>query len=65
MIDEWQLAAATPAVLVTVAIAEGSVPRAAGTRMMVAGDSFAGTVGGGHLELRAIEIGRASCRERV
>ena len=59
MIDEWQLAAATPAVLVTVAIAEGSVPRAAGTRMMVAGDSFAGTVGGGHLELRAIEIGRA------
>lgn len=59
MIDEWKLAAAGPAVLVTVAIAEGSVPRGPGTRMMVAPDRFAGTVGGGHLELRAIEIGRA------
>ncbi|MDB5961313.1 MAG: xdhC [Massilia sp.] len=59
MIDEWKLAAGVPAVLVTVAIGEGSVPRGPGTRMMVAADSFAGTVGGGHLELRAIEIGRA------
>ena len=57
--DEWTLAINAPAVLVTVAIGEGSVPRGPGTRMMVAADSFAGTVGGGHLELRAIEIGRA------
>ena len=59
MIDEWKLAASAPAVLVTVAISEGSVPRGPGTRMMVGQSEFAGTVGGGHLELRAIEIGRA------
>ncbi len=57
--DEWTLAIEAPAVLVTVAIGEGSVPRSPGTRMMVAAGTFAGTVGGGHLELRAIEIGRA------
>ena len=57
--DEWTLAIEAPAVLVTVAIGEGSVPRGPGTRMMVAAGTFAGTVGGGHLELRAIEIGRA------
>lgn len=62
MIDEWTLAASTSAVLVTVAIAEGSVPREAGARMVVAAaaaaPALAGTIGGGHLELRAIEIAR-------
>ena len=57
--DEWTLAARMPAVLVTVAIVEGSGPREPGARMLVAGAQLAGTVGGGHLELRAIEIGRA------
>ena len=58
MIDEWELAAASPAVLVTVAACAGSVPRGAGTRMVVAANALAGTIGGGHLELRAIDIGR-------
>jgi xanthine dehydrogenase accessory factor len=57
--DEWTLAAREPAVLVTVAIVEGSGPREPGARMLVTSDRLAGTVGGGHLELRAIEIGRA------
>jgi len=46
-------------VLVTVAIAEGSVPREPGTKMAVGAGEVAGTIGGGHLELRAIEIARA------
>ena len=45
-------------VLVTVAIAEGSVPRDPGTKMLVGADTVSGTIGGGHLELRAIEIAR-------
>jgi len=59
MMNEWALAARTPAVLVTVAILEGSGPREPGARMLVTQFEVAGTVGGGHLELRAIEIGRA------
>jgi xanthine dehydrogenase accessory factor len=59
MMDEWTLAAREPAVLVTVAIVEGSGPREPGARMLVGQSQQAGTVGGGHLELRAIEIGRA------
>jgi xanthine dehydrogenase accessory factor len=57
--DEWSLAARMPAVLVTVAVVEGSGPREPGARMLVTGDRSAGTVGGGHLELRAIDIARA------
>lgn len=50
--------AGTPHVLVTLAGVLGSTPRAAGTHMIVtAGDSFE-TIGGGHLEFRAIEIAR-------
>jgi xanthine dehydrogenase accessory factor len=40
----------------------GSVPREAGTRMVVAEDAVLGTVGGGHLELRAITAARARLR---
>lgn len=47
------------AVLVTVAEAEGSVPREPGAHMLVSATRLQGTVGGGHLELRAIEIARA------
>lgn len=46
-------------VLVTVAIGEGSVPREPGTKMLVGAGEVTGTIGGGHLELRAIEIARA------
>jgi xanthine dehydrogenase accessory factor len=45
-------------VLVTVVAARGSAPRAAGAKMAVSRDVIAGTIGGGHLELQAIEIAR-------
>jgi xanthine dehydrogenase accessory factor len=62
--DDWLNAALrAPAVLVTVAIAEGSVPREPGAKMLVTADSFAGTIGGGHLEHRAIDMARAMLRE--
>lgn len=50
---------ATPAALVSVLATEGSAPRGAGTRMLVTADTFAGTIGGGNLEFRAIEQARA------
>jgi len=46
------------AVLVEVTAALGSAPREAGTRMLVQADDCAGTVGGGHLEWKAIELAR-------
>jgi xanthine dehydrogenase accessory factor len=62
--DDWLTAALqAPAVLVTVAIVEGSVPREPGAKMLVTMDGFAGTIGGGHLEHRAIEIARAMLEE--
>jgi xanthine dehydrogenase accessory factor len=58
--DDWLTGAAGgPAVLVTVAVAEGSVPREPGAKMLVTSERLHGTIGGGHLELRAAEIGRA------
>jgi xanthine dehydrogenase accessory factor len=48
-----------PSVLVTIAAAAGSSPREAGCRMLVHGEGIAGTIGGGHLELKAIERARA------
>jgi xanthine dehydrogenase accessory factor len=47
------------AVLVEVSEALGSAPREAGTRMIVSRDRTAGTVGGGHLELKAIDQARS------
>jgi xanthine dehydrogenase accessory factor len=62
--DDWLTAALrAPAVLVTVAIAEGSVPREPGAKMLVMREGFTGTIGGGHLEHRAIEIARAMLEE--
>jgi xanthine dehydrogenase accessory factor len=55
--SDW-LALDRPAVLVEVTRAQGSVPRDAGTRMLVAEHEVAGTIGGGHLELKAIERAR-------
>lgn len=47
-----------PAVLVTVVAAKGSVPREPGTRMIVTAEAVHGTIGGGHLEYKAIDIAR-------
>jgi xanthine dehydrogenase accessory factor len=52
-------AAGRAAVVVEVTAARGSVPREAGTRMLVAADAVLGTIGGGHLELQAIADARA------
>lgn len=46
------------AVLVTVVSASGSTPREAGCKMVVTADALHGTIGGGHLEFRALEIAR-------
>jgi len=53
----WQ-GQARPAVVVEVLAHRGSVPREAGTRMLVAADEVIGTIGGGHLELKAIADAR-------
>lgn len=47
------------AVLVTVAAVKGSAPREPGAKMLVRAGDFDGTIGGGHLELRALEFARA------
>jgi xanthine dehydrogenase accessory factor len=47
--------------LIEVVDARGSVPREAGTRMLVSAEATAGTIGGGHLEWQAI----AQARERL
>ena len=54
---QW-LADGRPAMLVQVTAHRGSVPRETGTRMLVAADAVAGTIGGGHLELKAIQQAR-------
>jgi xanthine dehydrogenase accessory factor len=53
------LAAGRRTVLVEVTEARGSAPREAGTRMLVTAEQCTGTIGGGHLELKAIEQARA------
>jgi len=66
--DDWLSSAAAlyaepaapgRAVLVTVAIVDGSVPREPGARMLVDAASQWDTIGGGHLELCAAETARA------
>jgi xanthine dehydrogenase accessory factor len=54
---QW-LATGRTAVVLEVLDFKGSVPRETGTRMLVATDSVVGTIGGGHLELQAIEQAR-------
>ena len=56
------LASNRRAVVVEVSEARGSAPREAGTRMLVGARDTAGTVGGGHLELKAIEHARQMLR---
>ena len=52
------LAEARPAIVVEVTAVRGSVPRGVGTRMLVGVDESLGTIGGGHLELKAITAAR-------
>lgn len=56
--ERW-LKAGTPAVVVEVVATRGSAPRESGTRMLVSARQVHGTVGGGHLEWKAIESARA------
>ena len=55
----WGRLAWEDGVLVEVACTQGSVPREAGTWMLVFADSLACTIGGGHLEFQAISTARA------
>lgn len=52
------LHANTPATLIEVTHTKGSAPREQGTRMLVSATKAQGTIGGGHLELLAIETAR-------
>ena len=51
-------ASGMPCVLVTVAETRGSVPREAGTKMVVTADAGFGTIGGGQLEYEALQAAR-------
>ncbi len=59
--QQW-LADARPAIVVEVSAYRGSVPRETGTRMLVSARGVLGTIGGGHLELQAIEHARRLLR---
>lgn len=50
--------AGLPYVIVTILGARGSTPRNSGTKMVVDRDGFAGTIGGGELEHRALQHAR-------
>lgn len=56
------LAEARAAIVVEVSQARGSVPREEGTRMLVGETDAIGTIGGGHLELKAIACAREMLR---
>lgn len=59
------LAQHAPAILVTVARAEGSVPREAGAKMLVTADGLFDTIGGGHLEFVATAVAREMLAQPV
>jgi len=48
----------TPCVLVTIIEERGSTPRNAGSKMVVSAERIFDTIGGGHLEYKAMEIAR-------
>ncbi len=58
------LVAGHEAVVVEVVTARGSVPRGAGTRMLVSERQTMGTIGGGHLELKAVTAARTMLGRR-
>jgi xanthine dehydrogenase accessory factor len=58
------LVAGHEAVVVEVVAARGSVPRGAGTRMLVSERQTMGTIGGGHLELKTVAAARTMLGRR-
>jgi xanthine dehydrogenase accessory factor len=58
------LAEARDAIVVEVSKTQGSVPREEGTRMLVGATDVIGTIGGGHLELKAIAGAREILRTK-
>ena len=54
----------TPAVVVEIVQARGSAPRGAGTRMLVSAVQAVGTIGGGHLEWKALAAAKAMLAAR-
>ena len=59
------IAAGDKAVLVTVAEAKGSTPRESGAKMLVRERDIVGSVGGGQLELLAIDEARRTMADKV
>ena len=55
---ECRLRSGEPAVVVEVSESQGSAPREAGTRMLVGATQVLGTIGGGHLEFKALQTAR-------
>ncbi|MDT4798886.1 xanthine dehydrogenase accessory protein XdhC [compost metagenome] len=53
-----------PCVLVTIIEERGSTPRNAGSKMVVTADALYETIGGGHLEFKAMHIAREMLAER-
>jgi xanthine dehydrogenase accessory factor len=53
-----------PAVVVEIIETRGSAPRGAGTRMLVSAVQAIGTIGGGHLEFKALAAARAMLAAR-
>jgi len=56
-------ATGSPCVVVTVIGARGSTPRDSGTKMVVGSEQSYCTIGGGHLELKAIEVAREMLKD--
>lgn len=56
--------AGVPVAMVTIVDVKGSAPREAGIRMLVTADDLVGTIGGGHLEWRGMDIARAMLANR-
>ncbi|MBD1557123.1 xanthine dehydrogenase accessory protein XdhC [Vibrio sp. S9_S30] len=54
-----------PCVMVTVLNERGSVPRGAGTKMLITADRLIATIGGGHLEHIATQVSRAMLEEKA
>lgn len=52
-----------PCVLVTLADIKGSAPRESGTKLVITAYGLSGSIGGGPLEFKATEIGRAMLRD--
>ncbi|MDE2433470.1 MAG: xanthine dehydrogenase accessory protein XdhC [Burkholderiales bacterium] len=59
---DW-LSQGLPAIVVRVVAIKGSTPRGVGTRMIVGPDQITGTIGGGHLEWRAVSLARQTLAE--